>query len=174
MAHSSRPEANDAIGSAAEVGVKRHDVGSYASTQGSASPTSSGKDTHYASIIAHFAPYDLEGGWTDTAREELGDAIIGALEKHAPGVASSIQHRRVLTPRDIEQNFNVWGGHIHHGDPGLDQLVIRPTLQTSRYATPISGLYLCGSGSHPGGDLTGGPGMLAADMIQYHDAKRTR
>jgi len=139
-----------------------------------ASPTSSGRGVHYASIIAHFAPYDLKGGWTDTAREQLGDAIIGALEKHAPGAASSIQQRRVLTPRDIEQNFNVWGGHIHHGDPGLDQLVIRPTLQTSRYATPISGLYLCGSGSHPGGGLTGGPGILAAQMIQHHDARRTR
>lgn len=140
----------------------------------SKSPTSSGKGAHYASIIAHFAPYDLEGGWSDTARENLGDAIIGALEKHAPGATSTIQQRRVLTPRDIEQTFNVWCGHIHHGDPGLDQLVIRPTLQTSRYATPISGLYLCGSGSHPGGGLTGGPGMLAADMIQHHDARRTR
>lgn len=131
----------------------------------------SGESTHYVSIIAQFAPYDFDGGWTDSAREKLGDAIVGALEKHAPGAASSIRQRRVLTPRDIEQTFNVWGGHIHHGDPGLDQLVIRPTLQCSRYATPIKGLYLCGGGSHPGGGLTGAPGMLAAEMIQHAGTK---
>jgi phytoene dehydrogenase-like protein len=117
------------------------------------------------SILAHFAPYDLQGGWVDAQRERLGDAVVAELVRVAPGVASSIVAREVLTPKDIEDRYNIRGGHVHHGEHALDQLIVRPTLDTARYRTPIANLYLCGSGSHPGGGVTCAPGALAAGVV---------
>lgn len=114
------------------------------------------------SILAHFAPYDLAEGWTDAARERLGDAVVAELARVAPGVRSAIAGREVLTPADIAARYHVSGGHIHHAEHALDQLVIRPTIETMRYATPVPNLFLCGSGSHPGGGVSGAPGALAA------------
>jgi phytoene dehydrogenase-like protein len=68
----------------------------------------------------------------------------------------------VLTPADIAARYGVSGGHMHHVEHALDQLVIRPTIETMRYATPVPNLFLCGSGAHPGGGVTGAPGALAA------------
>ena len=114
------------------------------------------------SIVVNFAPYDLEGGWTDTARERLGDAVVAELERVAPGVRGAVEGREVLTPADIAARYGVSGGHMHHAEHALDQLVIRPSIETMRYATPVPNLFLCGSGSHPGGGVTGAPGALAA------------
>ncbi len=85
--------------------------------------------------------------------------------RYSPELPGQVVARRVLTPVDIETRYGVTGGHIHHGEHALDQMVVRPVPQCARYATPIGGLYLCGSGSHPGGGLTGGPGTLAAEAI---------
>jgi phytoene dehydrogenase-like protein len=71
----------------------------------------------------------------------------------------------VLTPLDIETRYNAAGGHIHHGEHGLDQLLTRPTLGAERYRTPVAGLYICGGGSHPGGGVTCAPGALAAGAV---------
>ncbi len=114
------------------------------------------------SILVNFAPYDLEGGWTDAARERLGDAVVAELERMAPGTRAAVNGREVLTPADIAARYGVSGGHIHHVEHALDQLVIRPTIETMRYATPVPNLFLCGSGAHPGGGITGAPGALAA------------
>lgn len=114
------------------------------------------------SIVVNFAPYDLEGGWTDAARERLGDAVVAELERVAPGVRAAVEGREVLTPADIAARYGVSGGHMHHAEHALDQLVIRPSIETMRYATPVPNLFLCGSGSHPGGGVTGAPGALAA------------
>jgi phytoene dehydrogenase-like protein len=73
--------------------------------------------------------------------------------------------REVLTPADIAARYGATGGHIHHTEHALDQLAIRPTLDTMRYATPLANLYLCGSGSHPGGGVTCAPGALGAAAI---------
>ena len=125
----------------------------------------SGTAFQMVSIIAHFVPYDLDGGWSDAKREQLGDAVVESLARCAPDVKASIVAREVLSPVDIEQRFGVTGGHIHHGEHALDQLAVRPTPECARYAAPITGLFLCGSGSHPGGDLTCAPGALAAARI---------
>ena len=117
------------------------------------------------SLLVHFAPFDLAGGWTPAARERLGDAAVAELERVAPGVSKAIVARQVLTPADLAERFGMDGGHIHHLEPALDQLVIRPTMDTMRYATPVRGLFLCGAGSHPGGGVTCAPGALAADAI---------
>lgn len=120
------------------------------------------------SVLAHFAPHALAGGWTDDARERFGDAVVAVLSSVAPSIAGAVVAREVLTPVDISHRFGVAGGHIHHVEHALDQLVIRPTLSTMRYSTPVPNLFLCGSGSHPGGGVTGAPGALGAAAILQH------
>ncbi|HEX4954451.1 MAG TPA: NAD(P)/FAD-dependent oxidoreductase [Thermoanaerobaculia bacterium] len=121
---------------------------------------------HVVSILASFAPYDLEGGWTAEARERLGDAVVAVLERHAPGLRERIVAREVLTPADLETRFALTGGQLHHGEQALDQLlVMRPTPTAARYQTAVPGLYLAGSGSHPGGGVRPTAGMLAAEAV---------
>ncbi|HEY3174241.1 MAG TPA: NAD(P)/FAD-dependent oxidoreductase [Candidatus Polarisedimenticolia bacterium] len=117
------------------------------------------------SILVHFAPYDLEGGWDDLQRRALGDRVVAILETQAPGVTAGIVRGEVLSPADIETRYGVTGGQIHHGEHALDQILIRPAPECVGYRTPVPGLYLCGGGSHPGGGLTCQPGTLAARAI---------
>ncbi len=120
---------------------------------------------HVVSIVAHFAPYDLDSGWTGADRQRLGDTVVATLGRYALELSRQIIAREVLSPVDIEQRWGVTGGHIHHVEHALDQMLVRPAPQCARYATPVGGLYLCGSGSHPGGGLTGAPGTLAAAAV---------
>ena len=121
---------------------------------------------HVVSILASYAPYDLEGGWTAEARERLGDAVVAVLERHAPGVGRRLVAREVLTPADLESRFALTGGQLHHGELALDQLlVMRPAPSAARYATPVPGLFLGGSGSHPGGGVRPTAGLLAAEAV---------
>ncbi|MES1244294.1 MAG: NAD(P)/FAD-dependent oxidoreductase [Acidobacteriota bacterium] len=118
------------------------------------------------SILASFAPSTLEGGWTPEARESLGDAVLAVLEKHAPGVRSRVVAREVLTPADLETTFALTGGQLHHGELALDQLLMmRPVPSAPRYQTTVPGLFLGGSGSHPGGGVRPTAGLLAAEAV---------
>lgn len=124
--------------------------------------------THVMSVIAQYAPYRLDpslGGW-DGQREALGDAVVAVLESVAPGIAKLVSHRQVLTPVDLEQRYGLTGGHPLHAEPGLDQWALwRPLLGHARYRIALERLYLCGSGAHPGGGVTGGPGQNAAREV---------
>jgi phytoene dehydrogenase-like protein len=120
---------------------------------------------HVAQILVHFAPEKLAGGWTAEKKKAFEDLAVKAFEQYAPNVRSLIVASRLSTPADLAQDFNLSGGHLFHGEHAADQLLVRPTPECSRYATPYEGLYLCGSGSHPGGGLTGAPGGLAARTI---------
>jgi phytoene dehydrogenase-like protein len=125
---------------------------------------------HVVSILASFAPYALDGGWTDKARENLGDAVLAILEKHAPGVRSRLVAMEVLTPADLETTFALTGGQLHHGELALDQLLMmRPVPSAPRYQTTVPGLFLGGSGSHPGGGVRPTAGLLAAEAVLAHD-----
>lgn len=117
------------------------------------------------SVLAHGVPYELKEGWGDAARERLGDAIVKALANYVDDLDASIVAREVLTPDDIAQRYSVTDGHVYHGEHALDQLLVRPARQCDRYATPIDGLHLCGSGSHPGGGITCAPGFIAANAL---------
>jgi phytoene dehydrogenase-like protein len=131
--------------------------------------------THVMSVIAQYAPYRLrEGAWADSA-EAFGDAVVRSLESVAPGIGELVTHRQVLTPEDLERDYGLTGGHPLHGEPGLDQFWLwRPLLGHARYRIGgIEGLYLCASGGHPGGGVTGGPGQNAAREV-LADAKRRR
>lgn len=120
---------------------------------------------HVMCILAHFAPYQLEGGWNDDARARLGETVLAQLARFTTGLKEQIAGMEVLTPADIEARYGATGGHIHHGEHALDQLLVRPCPEAARYATPLAGLYLGGSGSHPGGGVTGAPGALAAKAV---------
>ncbi len=118
-----------------------------------------------ASIGVHFVPYHLESGWTDESRAALQETVIQRLEAYAPGVRSLVVGAQTLTPADLETEYGLTGGQIHHGEHGLDQLFVRPAPECARYDTPIRGLYLCGGGSFPGGGITGAPGALGAERV---------
>lgn len=133
---------------------------------------------HVLSVLSHFVPYeprrDADGaGWTDMARQRLADTILARLEEHLPGVTGDVIGQRLLTPLDLERDYGAVGGHLQHGELALDQIVIRPTPETLRYDSPVEGLYLGSSGSHPGGGLTCAPGALAAKAI-LADGRRRR
>ena len=117
------------------------------------------------SILAHFVPYRLRPQWDQDQIAKLGDTVVATLEQYAPGVTQAIVAREVLPPGDLETRYSLVRGHLLHGEHALDQLILRPTPECARYHTPIKGLYLCGSGSHPGGGITCGPGALAAAVI---------
>jgi len=121
---------------------------------------------HVMSVWMQSAPYNLrEADWNDE-RDALGDTVINLIEQHAPGFKNSILHRQVLTPLDLEQSYSLTSGHPYHAEMALDQIFfMRPVPGWSRYRTPIDHLYLCGSGTHPGGGVTGLPGYYAAKEV---------
>jgi len=129
-------------------------------------PTLAPHGAHVMSIHAQFAPYKLRNGDWEAKREQLADTIVDTLSDYAPDLRQLIVARQMLTPLDIERRFGMTGGHIHHGEMALDQLfTFRPLIGWARYRTPIKGLYLCGSGSHPGGGVTGAPGFNASREV---------
>ena len=121
---------------------------------------------HVLSANILYTPYDERSGWGDAARGQLLERCLGVLERYAPGLGALVLGSELLTPVDLESKYGVGGGHWHHGDMALDQLIMmRPAHGAAQYRTPISRLYLCGAGSHPGGDLTGIAGHNAAKEI---------
>ena len=117
------------------------------------------------SILAQYVPYSLDGGWTDFLKNEVGDMVVDRLAECAVNLKESIVAREVLTPQDIESRYSIPGGHVLHIEHAIDQLIGRPVPGCAQYKTPVPGLFLCGSGSHPGGGLTGIPGVLASKAI---------
>ena len=132
------------------------------------------KGKHVASLFCQQFSYDLPGKMTwDEQRETAADHIINTVDAYAPGFAKSVLGRQVLSPLDLERKFGLVGGDIFHGRMSLDQLFsARPVLGHGGYRSPIKGLYMCGSGTHPGGGVTGAPGHNAAHVI-LKDRKRT-
>jgi len=115
--------------------------------------------------LAFFAPTEHSEGWTERTRDALGDRVQAVLANHCPGIGERVLAREVLTPADLARVYHLPGGDIVHGEHSLDQLLVRPTPETIHYRTPVPGLWLGGSATHPGGDLTCAPGWLAAQAI---------
>lgn len=130
-------------------------------------PTLAPDGAHVLSAYVQFAPYHLRDTDWDAEREPLGDAAVAVLEQYAPGLRGLIVAREVITPLDLERQWGFTGGHIFHGELALDQLLMmRPLLGTGHYRTPIEGLFLCGSGTHPGTGMTGGSGWVGGNRIR--------
>ncbi|MCX2974529.1 NAD(P)/FAD-dependent oxidoreductase [Halieaceae bacterium IMCC8485] len=120
---------------------------------------------HVISAIVQFAPHEPEGGW-DGHRQAFTDIVLDLLERYAPGIRGLVTASELLTPQDLEKEFGMTGGHWHHGELSLDQvMMMRPFHGANQYSTPVNGLYLCGAGSHPGGGVMGLAGLNAANEI---------
>ena len=122
---------------------------------------------HVASLFCQqFTPSFKDGRSWDDCREDVADLIIDTVTDHAPNFKGSVIARQIHSPLDLERKFGLIGGDIFHGTMGLDQLwAARPVLGHGDYRSPIKGLYMCGSGTHPGGGVTGAPGHNAAYAI---------
>lgn len=123
---------------------------------------------HVVSCFVQYAPYHRKGGaetWPQH-REAFGDAVVDTLEEYCPGLKDSILYRQVLTPWDLEQEFGLTEGNIFHGELSQEQLLFqRPVAGWARYRTPVDGLWMCASGTHPGGGVMGSPGELCAKTM---------
>jgi phytoene dehydrogenase-like protein len=127
-------------------------------------PTMAPPGKHVMSIFVQYASYNMPThGNRDQQREAFGNAVIDTLAEFAPNIKDLILHKQVLTPWDLEEQIGLTEGNIFQGELTLDQLFfMRPAPGWSRYRTPIRNYYQCGSGTHPGGGITSGPGRLAA------------
>lgn len=121
---------------------------------------------HVLSAHVMYVPYELKGGWTDEARDQMCERAIDTIAKYAPAIRKQVIHQEFLTPADLEREYHVTGGHWHHTEFAMDQLLMmRPTYGAAQYNTPIPGLFLCSAGSHPGGDIVGAAGHNAAREV---------
>ncbi len=121
---------------------------------------------HTMSIAVQYAPYHIDGGWSADQRARLLDTVMTTLNEYAPRTGDLVVDSCLLTAADLEALFDLPEGNLHHGEMTLDQLLfMRPIPGSARYRAPIENVWLCGSGSHPGGVLTGLPGRNAARQI---------
>jgi phytoene dehydrogenase-like protein len=121
---------------------------------------------HIMGIFLQYAPYTLKESNWDALRDPFGNRVLDLIAEYAPNIRDIVEHRQVLTPLDLERTFGITGGNIFHGEMSLDQMFsLRPVAGWARYRTPVRGLYLCGSGGHPGGGVMGAPGYNAAREI---------
>jgi phytoene dehydrogenase-like protein len=132
-----------------------------------ADPSLAPQGSYVMSVLFHSTPHGLrEGEWDRGAADHVGDLAMKALEEVAPGLSDRVVARRVSTPPDLERDLWLTEGCGMHAEPGLDQFFAwRPLLGHARYRFAIPGLYLAGSGAHPGGGLTGAPGANAAREV---------
>jgi phytoene dehydrogenase-like protein len=137
-------------------------------------PTLAPPGRHVMTCFVQYAPYELDGPGSESRREEFGDRVVDTIAEYAPNIKAAVLHREVLAPIDLERRFGLLGGNIFHGEMSLDQLFsFRPTPQSASYRTPVRSLYLCGSGTHPGGGVMGAPGRNAARVVAA-DLRRRR
>ncbi|MBV8147903.1 MAG: NAD(P)/FAD-dependent oxidoreductase, partial [Candidatus Eremiobacteraeota bacterium] len=124
-------------------------------------PSLAPSEKHILSVFAQYYPYDRSDGWTQAKREAAADNIIRILARVAPNLPDAIEHRQILAAPDLERRFGLVGGHIFHGE------LLPGQIYEDRFATrtPVANLYLCGSGAHPGGCVSGFPGRRAASAI---------
>jgi phytoene dehydrogenase-like protein len=127
-----------------------------------------------ALAFTQYGPYHLTTGSWDTERAAYGQRVIETLEAYCPGIGKSVLHTEVLAPPDIEARYGLLGGNIFQGEMSPDQMFsLRPVFGYGDYRSPIAGLYLCGSGTHPGGGVMGVPARNASRVI-LSDLRRER
>ena len=136
-------------------------------TQSPTDPSMAPPGKHILSCFCQFAPYAPAGrSWDDGLREEFADRVLDTLAAYAPNMRHAVIARQMLSPLDLERRFALTGGHIFHGEITPDQSFnLRPLAGFADYRTPLPGLYLCGSGTHPGGGVTGIPGHNCAQAV---------
>jgi phytoene dehydrogenase-like protein len=130
-------------------------------------PTMAADGKHYMSVFVQYCPYELaDGPWTDAKRQAFADTVIDAIAQHSPDFKSLIRHAEIRTPWDIEREVGLTEGNIFQGELTMDQLLFnRPVPGYAQYRTPVRGLYLSGSSTHPGGGVMGAPGANCARRV---------
>ena len=124
------------------------------------------RPSHHGNLSAIRAVHAARTPTGTQEREPYTERILDVIEEYCPNIRSIVVERQTLTPLDLERRFGITGGNIFHGEMSLDQMfVLRPLAGWARYRTPVKGLYLCGSGAHPGGGVMGAPGHNAAREI---------
>ncbi len=136
-------------------------------------PTMAPPGKHFMSCFVQYCPYQIEGRpWTDAEREAFGQTVVDQIAKHSPDFKDLILHMEIRTPQDIEREIGITEGNIFHGELTMDQLMFnRPVPGYAQYRSPVTGLYMCGSSTHPGGGVMAAPGANAAREILL-DLKR--
>jgi len=129
---------------------------------------------HVMLAFTQFGPYRLaEGSW-ETERDAYGQKVIATLGRYCPNIEGAVEHLEVLAPPDLEMRFGLLGGNIFQGEMAPDQMFsLRPIFGFADYRSPVRGLYLCGSGTHPGGGVMGVPGRNCSTVV-IRDARRRR
>jgi len=135
-------------------------------------PTLAPDGKSVVSVLVGYAPYHLGGGWTDDAKRELTMNVIDTISRFSPEFEQKIIAAKLSTPVDLENDYGLTGGHLHHGEPGLDQILVRPIPECFDHETPVQGLILCGSGTHPGGTVSCVAGALATRAIAHSEKLR--
>ena len=121
---------------------------------------------HVLSCFVQYAPYKLAKGTWDDQREAFGDNVIETIAEYAPNIKDIIVGRQILTPLDLEREFGLTQGNIFQGELSLEQLFfLRPVAGWAYYRTPVDGLYMCGSATHPGGGIMGANGRIASQVM---------
>jgi phytoene dehydrogenase-like protein len=130
-------------------------------------PTMAPVGKHYMSVFVQYCPYSLaDGPWTNEKRASFGRTVIDSIAEHSPGFRDLVLHAEIRTPHDIEREVGLTEGNIFQGELTFDQLLFnRPIPGYAQYRSPILGLYMCGSSTHPGGGVMGAPGANAANTI---------
>jgi phytoene dehydrogenase-like protein len=130
-------------------------------------PTMAPDGKHYMSVFVQYCPYQLASGpWDAAKRAAFGDTVIDTIARHSPNFKQLILHAEIRTPYDIENEVGLTEGNIFQGELTFDQLLFnRPVPGYAQYRTPLRGLYLCGSSTHPGGGVMGAPGANAARAV---------
>ena len=129
-------------------------------------PTMAPPGQHVMSCFVQYADRELRDGNWDEQREDFGDAVMRVLETYIPNLPDLVVHRQVMTPLDIERVAGIPGGNIFHGELRLSQIFLnRPAPWAADFSTPVRGYWVCGSATHPGGGISGGPGRLSALRI---------
>lgn len=137
-------------------------------------PSLAPEGKHVATIDVNSQPFHLREDTWDDIKDKRADQVVTQLETYFPGLSGLIEHRQVLSPLDMERVMGLTGGHALHGDMSPHQMLfMRPARGWAQYRTPLSGLYLCGAGTHPGGGVTGANGRNAAREV-LRDAKKRR
>ncbi len=127
-------------------------------------PTLAAPGKHVMTVFVQYVPARLAGReWDDASRDAFGNTVIDAIAEYSPNFKDLIAHVEVRTPRELESEVGLTEGNIFHGELTLDQLLFnRPVPGYAQYRSPVRGLYLCGSSTHPGGGVMGAPGANAA------------
>jgi phytoene dehydrogenase-like protein len=138
-------------------------------------PTMSHPGKHFMSCFVQYCPPRVEGrDWTDADRDGFGESVVSQIAEYSPGFRDRIIHMEVRTPRELEAEVGLTEGNIFQGELTFDQLLFnRPVPGYAQYRSPIDGLYMCGSSTHPGGGVMGAPGYNAANEV-LRDLKISR